>query len=199
MEELGMNIAEEAGETVDLQPETPSPQQGFFSLGTIVLLAGIAAVAAVFAFALMRQNQAQPTHGPAPDFELITFEGESFKLSDLRGNVVVLNFWAGWCGPCRDEAPALQATWERYQDRGVVFIGVAWADNGPSSRAFLDEFDITYFNGPDLETRISGDYNIQGVPETFIIDQDGNIAEFIYAGITETSLSAKLEILLQGG
>jgi cytochrome c biogenesis protein CcmG/thiol:disulfide interchange protein DsbE len=192
------DMVEASEEAVDYQQEAPVPQKGgFFSLGTIVLLAGIAAVAVVFAVALMRQNEAQPTHGPAPDFELTTFEGESFKLSDLQGDVVVLNFWAGWCGPCRDEAPALQNTWEHYRDRGVVFVGVAWADNGPSSRAFLEEFGITYLNGPDLETRISENYNIQGVPETFIINQDGEIAEFIYAGITEASLSAKLDQLLQ--
>lgn len=191
-------MAEDVEGINEFHQEAPTPTTGgFFSLGTIVLLAGIAAVAVVFAIALMRQNETQPTRGPAPDFELTTFDGESIKLSDLRGNVVVLNFWAGWCSPCRAEAPALQSTWERYRDRGVVFVGVAWADNGPSSRAFLDEFDITYLNGPDLETRISEDYNIQGVPETFIIDQNGDIVEFIFAGISEAALSAKLDLLIE--
>ena len=174
-------------------------QKTFFTLGNIFLLASIVMVALVFIMALMRQNEGQPTNGPAPDFEITTFEGETFKLSDLKGNVVILNFWAGWCGPCRDEAPALQATWERYKDRDVVFIGVAWADNGPSSLAFIEQFGITYFNGPDLETRISEQYNIQGVPETFVINKDGNIDEFIYAGITESALSAKIERLLSQG
>ena len=193
-----MNMAEEAEEIVDYQQETPVPPSGgFFSLGTIVLLAGIAAVAVVFAIALIRQNEAQPTHGPAPDFELTTFEGETFKLSDLRGNVVVLNFWAGWCGPCRDEAPFFQSAWERYEDEGVVFVGVAYADNGPSSRAFLDEFGITYLNGPDLETRISENYNIQGVPETFFIDRDGNIAETIIRPMGGEELRMILDRLLQ--
>jgi cytochrome c biogenesis protein CcmG, thiol:disulfide interchange protein DsbE len=199
-----MKLAPEEEEIEEAIDETfPSgevlPQKSFFTLGNIFLLASIVMVAMVFIMALMRQNEGQPTNGPAPDFEITTFEGETFKLSDLKGNVVVLNFWAGWCGPCRDEAPDLQATWERYKDQNVVFIGVAWADNGPSSLAFIEQFGITYYNGPDLETRISEQYNIQGVPETFIIDKDGNIDEFIYAGISERSLSEKIERLLSQG
>ena len=133
----------------------------------------------------------------APEFELTTFEGETIKLSDFRGTVVVINFWAGWAGPCRDAAPVLQAAWEEYQDQEVVFIGVAFADHGPSSRAFLDEFGITYLNGPDLETRISEDYNVQGVPETFFIDRDGNIAETIIGLIDAEEFRTILDGLLQ--
>lgn len=173
-----------------------SKKGGFFSLGTIVLLAGLVVVAVVFGVALTQQNKSQPRQGPAPDFEVTTFDGETFKLSDLRGNIVVINFWASWCGPCRDEAPSLQRTWERFKDQNVVFLGIAYADNGPRSLAYIDEFNITYLNAPDLQTRISKAYRIQGVPETFIIDPEGNIAEFIYAGITEAALSAKLERLL---
>jgi len=144
-----------------------------------------------------RETALRQTHDPAPDFELTTFEGETFKLSDLRGNIVVLNFWAGWCGPCHGEAPVLQATWERYRDQGVVFVGVAYADHGPSSRAFLDEFGITYLNGPDSETRISDDYDILGVPETIFIDSDGNIAETVIRRMDREELRTILDRLLQ--
>ena len=178
--------------------EQPASKRGL-DAGSIALIVGVVMMIIVVGVALMRQNKGQPTEGRAPDFTFTTFDGETMALSDLRGNVVVLNFWASWCAPCRVEAPDLQATWEAYQDKNVVFLGVAYADNGPRSLAYIDEFNITYLNAPDLGTRISETYNIQGVPETFIIDQNGNVAEFIYAGVTQAQLSMTLDRLLAQG
>jgi cytochrome c biogenesis protein CcmG/thiol:disulfide interchange protein DsbE len=177
-----------------LEPEPTAPRRGGLSLASIVLLVGILAVVAVFGWALIRSNQTQPTAGP--DFTMTTYDGQDYRLSDLRGKVVIVNFWASWCIPCHDEAPALQRVYERYKDRGVEMLGVAYTDTDTNALAFIDKYDMTYPTGPDTGTRISDRYNIIGVPETFVIDQQGNIAKFIMQPTTEAELSAIIDGLL---
>ena len=183
----------------ELEPTpTDAPKRGI-GMGGIVLLVGVVAVAAVFGLALIDRNAGQPTSGPAPDFTLTTLDGQDVRLSDLRGQVVVINFWASWCVPCRDEAPALQAVWERYRDRGVVLLGVAWTDTERNARAFIDEFSQNYPNGLDLGTRIGELYGITGVPETFIIDQQGQVVGFYPIALQQDQLAAVIESVLAGG
>ncbi|MFN8527751.1 MAG: TlpA disulfide reductase family protein [Anaerolineae bacterium] len=150
-------------------------------IGSILLITGVVLFALVILLALIRQQQTQPTHGQAPDFTITTYDGQPFRLSDQRGKVVVINFWASWCGPCRDEAPLLESLWQEYRDRGVVFVGVAYADLDSDSQAHLAEFGVTYPNGPDVGTVISKQqYHIVGVPETFVIDQEGAVQRFYF-------------------
>lgn len=183
-------------EVLPLPTSNPSPKR--LGFGSIILISTLVLTALIFGLMLAKRSQEQPKSGPAPTFSFTTFDGQEHALSDFRGKVVVLNFWAGWCVPCRDEAPELQATWERYQPDGrVVFLGIAYADNGPSSLAFLERYGITYLNAPDLGTRISERYQITGVPETFIIDPEGNIAHFVYAGVTQRQLERLIDPLLE--
>lgn len=159
----------------------------------IVILVLVVGLLGVLGLQLINANQSQPNRGAAPDFTLELFEemgGGQFTLSENRGKVIVINFWASWCGPCRVEAPALQQVWEAYESRGdVLIVGVDYVDNTNDALGYINEFGITYPNGPDLGTRISDAYRIQGVPETFVVGKDGNIFQFIYAGVSARDLA----------
>ncbi len=141
-------------------------------LAVFVLVIGLLGF---FAIGLRARGESQPGTGPAPDFSLSTFDGRTITLAGLRGQVVVVNFWASWCAPCRDEAAFLEKTWRAYKDRGVVFVGVDYVDSEAPALAYLKEFNITYPNGPDIGTEISQRYRIKGVPETYFIGRDGNL------------------------
>ncbi len=139
------------------------------------------------AFLALRLYQTNTTEqragGEAPPFVFTTFEGETVSLADLRGQGVVLNFWASWCDPCRAEAELLEATWRAEQANGIVFIGLDYLDQEPAAKAYLAEYEVTYPNGPDLQSQAARRYGIKGVPETFFIDPEGKIAHMVIGPI----------------
>ncbi|MFQ5419696.1 MAG: TlpA family protein disulfide reductase [Anaerolineae bacterium] len=182
--------------TKTIPEESPVPKQRRFSIGAMITFAFIIALLGVLGWRLQAVNSGQVDSGMAPDFTITSFDGETITLSELRGQVVIINFWASWCPPCRDEAPYLEATWRKYKDQGVVFIGVDYVDTEAKALAYMDEFDITYFNGPDLGTRISTDYNMQGVPETYYISKSGEIRGIKIGPLVPPELDEQIDELL---
>jgi len=144
----------------------------------ILLWSGLILLLVILGIGLIRSQQGQVAVGePAPDFELVSFDGETYRLSDYQGSVILVNFWASWCESCKPEAKDLEEVYQSYLERGdVLFLGVDYVDTEPEALAYLEEFGITYPNGPDLRTSISQAFRIRGVPETFIIDQQGFIS-----------------------
>jgi cytochrome c biogenesis protein CcmG/thiol:disulfide interchange protein DsbE len=132
----------------------------------------------------------------APPFALSLFDGGTISLDELRGQVVVVNFWASWCAECRDEAGLLEEVWQEYREQGVVFLGVVYVDTEPEARAYIERYGLTYPNGPDLGSKISRDYRITGVPETFFIAQGGRLAYVKIGPLERSELVGQIEKLL---
>ena len=151
----------------------------------------------ILAFRLWDTNTTeQRAGGLAPDFTFTTFEGETISLADLQGKGVVVNFWASWCDPCREEATLLEQAWRREQGNGIVFIGLDYLDQEPAAKAYLEEFDVTYPNGPDLQSRAARRYGIKGVPETYFITPEGQIVQTVIGPVTNpTQLDSFLEMI----
>ena len=196
-------------ETIQSAQTSPitTPETRRIRWSSVILWVVVLGVLAVLGWGLINLNTARPEVGEkAPNFEVQFFNGYEWEsrpttsLSDLKGQVVVLNFWASWCVECRVEADLLEASWRQYRDQGVVFLGIAYVDSEPKSRAYLEEFNITYPNAPDLRTIISTDYEITGVPETFLIGKDGRVAYVQIGPINQATLNGTIEQLLaQGG
>jgi len=185
-----------------VQPQVPGEEltqgqpSGLRRVAQVLILALLAGFLVLLAVGMRRSAQGPISQGQAPPFTLQLYDGGQFSLADHRGHVVVVNFWASWCPPCREEAPVLERVWRRYKDKGVMFVGVGYLDTEPEALAYIEEFDLTYPNGPDIGTKISRAYRIRGVPETFFVDQEGEIAQIKIGPLTEPELVGILEALL---
>lgn len=187
------------------QQEESTPQKsGSSRVMMIGIWGAVLGLVALIAWGLINNAGTRPLVGdPSPNFTIHFYDGyawadaadETIEMTDLRGKIVVLNFWASWCPPCHEEAADLERLWREYRDEDVVFLGIAYIDTEPNALEFLAQYDITYPNGPDIQSLITDEFLVKQVPETFVIDRDGEVV-FIEPGpIVVSRLTAVLEEL----
>ena len=151
-----------------------------------------------YGFKLNPRDVPSPLVGrPAALFSLTALDGQPVALESLRGKVVVLNFWASWCVPaCYEEAPVLESGFRQWRDRGVMVVGVDIQDTTEAAQKFVNRFELTFPNGRDHNGRVSIDYGVYGVPETFFIDRQGRIRLKHVGAVTEDVFRTTVERLL---
>jgi cytochrome c biogenesis protein CcmG/thiol:disulfide interchange protein DsbE len=164
------------------------------AVGLVALLLGLLVWKVSFSDRTnLARDFAQGRRPPPKDFTLKRLNGDgSLRLSSLRGKVVVVNFWASWCEPCKTEAPLFQAAFERYRGR-VEFVGVDTADYSGDARAFLDRYGVSYPNVRDPNSKVLGDYGGLPIPRTFVIGRSWRVSGYIYGETREEQLHSAIQ------
>ena len=126
------------------------------------------------------------------DFQITTLDGRELRLSDLRGSIVMVDFWSSWCPPCRAEASVLAEAYERWSELGVEFVGVSIWDNEEDVANFVNRHNIMYPNGIDKDGSIAVEFGVKGIPEKFFVNPQGEIVRKINGPNTSQSLDAVL-------
>jgi cytochrome c biogenesis protein CcmG/thiol:disulfide interchange protein DsbE len=176
----------------------------WFASRRALLLAGVAAAVAVIVALLMTglgrdpSVFASPLVGrAAPNFTLPQLDGPPVTLAKLRGQVVVINFWASWCTECQVEQAALDQMWQHFQDSGVVVIGVNFQDTAGAARSFVGTADVMYPVVEDADSHTALAYGLRGVPETFVVNQSGRIVDHVIGPVDEATLSSEINSMLR--
>ncbi|MBW3595281.1 MAG: TlpA family protein disulfide reductase [Actinobacteria bacterium] len=151
-----------------------------------------------------------PPQQQAPDFELQLLGGGTLSSDELKGDPVVLNFWASWCIPCREEMPAFERMWDRYRDDGIRIIGVNLQDSAAGAQEFVDEIGVSYPIALDTDGSLASELGVRGLPQTFFIDEDfrfekisageaveGRGDRVVFGAIDEDTLEEKIRELLR--
>lgn len=161
----------------------------------------IATLGVVFGLQLERGGQVanSPLVGkPSPLFDLPDLDGDRVRLADYLGQPVVINFWASWCVPCREEAPRLESFAQRHAEQGVRVIGIVWNDTANAARRFRTEFGLTFPQATDPGMRAALNYGVRGVPETYVIHPNGMIMAKVVGAVGPTTLDDLLADSLAG-
>ncbi len=186
--------------------ETQPPRRGVALWIQIIIWLFLVTLLVIIAVMLNRRQQGtvQPGH-VIDDFPLTLYSdyelngATEIQFNDLRGKVVVINFWASWCKPCEQEAADLQEAWLEYEPTGeVIFIGVDYVDTETDARIYLKKFGVTYPNGPDIGTRLYQYFRAKGVPETYFVDKEG-VLRYVQIGPFSSveQIRAQIDLLLK--
>jgi thiol-disulfide isomerase/thioredoxin len=148
----------------------------------------------VFLLSRCSKGEKEPFSGPAPDFSLKSFDGQEITLSQLKGKVVLLDFWATWCGPCKESIPHLIQLYKNYRESGFELVGMnVDKGDGEAVRRFVKSMDIPYpiVTAPEEVVR---SYRVTGIPATFLIDKEGKIREKVvgFSGVIARQLDIKV-------
>jgi cytochrome c biogenesis protein CcmG/thiol:disulfide interchange protein DsbE len=163
--------------------------------GQAVAICTVAGLLALLVWRLTHQSQPPKVGKPAPQFALERVDGGGrLGLADLRGRPLLINFWSSDCGPCAQEAAALEAVYQRYRPRGLVLLGVDTADFASDGWRFMQKHHVTYPNVLDGSGAVAGRYGVLGTPETFVLDRKGRlVGDTIVGPITLEANRAVLE------
>lgn len=182
--------------------DPPEPRPGGMRQRIVtaaLILVGSAVLIAVLTFSFGRPPGPidTPIVGqPAPAFDLETLDGARLSLAELRGSAVVLNFWASWCVPCREEAPLLTAADVEYRSRGLRVVGIVYQDTVESAADFMRRYGQDYPGLLDPDGRTAIDYGVFGIPETFFVDAAGIVRSRQLGAVTATQLRRQIEAIL---
>jgi peroxiredoxin len=133
---------------------------------------------------------------PAQDFTLKDINGKEIKLSSLKGKAVMVNFWATWCNPCREEMPDLQQSYEENKDKGFIILGINIKESESKVSQFVDSYKITYPVLLDIDGSVSTLYQVFGVPMSYFIDRNGLIKDSFIGMMTYRDISKRLDLIL---
>jgi len=131
---------------------------------------------------------------PAPDFTLKSLEGSNLRLEEYRGQVVLINFWASWCGPCRQEMPILDQLHQRYEDTGFAVLGVNVEGEVSPAKKIVDESKVTFPVLIDEGQKVSELYGLEAMPSTYVVDRDGNV-RYVHRGYKPGDESKYVEVV----
>jgi cytochrome c biogenesis protein CcmG/thiol:disulfide interchange protein DsbE len=170
------------------------------SARTFLVFIGVLALVGLLGFGLIAKGEGTLAAGdPVPATELSALEGEGTgSVADHGGKWVLVNVWASWCGPCRDEAPALQRFYERHRGEDFEIVGIDTQETAEAGRGFVEEYGLTYPQLHDGAGEYADELKTKGVPENFLVDPGGEVALVQAGPVTEEFLDRRVAPLIKG-